>query len=167
MDDAGWTASVAARESQDEPADPDLEEDPDHAPPSGLDDAQVAALIAEAREVSADEARAAAHIARLGQTGAMAAVAAALGRRGPGQPGSAHRFPGEYPGPAAGFASGAPLDVAPGCAALLGFAGDAAGDDDIYDGASDDQVVGVICAWDRIEAHVAARKHAAVAELIR
>src|SRR5260370_5107617 len=74
---------------------------------------------------------------------------------------------GEYPGPAAGFASGAPLDVAAGGLALMGFAGDDAGDDDAYGGACDDEVVGVICAWDRVEAHAAARKHAPVAELIR
>jgi hypothetical protein len=93
----------------------------------------------------------------------MAAVAASLGRRGPGMPGSAHRFPGEYAGPAAGFATGAPLDVAPGGAALAGFAGD----EDTYDGASDDELIGALCAWDRLEAHMAARKHAAVAELMR
>src|SRR5207237_72393 len=115
-------------------------------------------------------ARAAANAARLGATGALASIGAGpsgRGRRGPGQPGSAHRFPGEYPGPAAGFATGHPLDAAPGCAALAGFADDAAGDDDSYAGASDDEVVGAVCAWDRIEAHAAARKHAAVAELIR
>ncbi len=33
-------------------------------------------------------------------------------------PGSARTFPGEYASPAAGFASGKPLDVAPGCAVL-------------------------------------------------
>ena len=41
------------------------------------------------------------------------------------------------------------------------------GADDRFDGASDDEVLGVLCAWDRVEAHAAARKHAAIAELIR
>ena len=36
-----------------------------------------------------------------------------------------------------------------------------------WNGVSDDEVLGVLCAWDRVEAHAAARKHAAVAELIR
>jgi hypothetical protein len=174
MDEREWEARQAALESQGEPDESELfpelylplYADAGEPPPPGEDDIP-AGLIAECREISAEEARAAAHIARLGQTAAMAAIAAALGRRGPGQPGSAHRFAGEYPGPAAGFANGHPLDAAPGGAALMGFAGDAAGDDDTYDGASDDQVVGVICAWDRVEAHAAARKHAAVAELIR
>ncbi len=32
---------------------------------------------------------------------------------------------------------------------------------------SDDELAGVICAWDRVEAYASSRKHAAVAELIR
>ncbi len=90
---------------------------------------------------------------------------------GPGQPGSAQRAPGEYlsraAGFAAGFAAGMLLDTMPGCNALAGFAAEAAGDDDRFDDARDDEVAGVIAAWDRIEAHASARKHAAVAEFIR
>ena len=55
----------------------------------------------------------------------------------------------------------------PGCGALAGFAAEAAGDDDRYEGACDDEVAGAISAWDRVEAYAAARKHAAVAEFIR
>ena len=36
-----------------------------------------------------------------------------------------------------------------------------------FAGSTDDELVGVICAWDRVEAHASARKHAAVAEFIR
>lgn len=54
-DEAGYQAALAEEE---EPPDPDLWQDPDNAPPLGLDDAQLAALIAEAREISADQARA-------------------------------------------------------------------------------------------------------------
>jgi hypothetical protein len=161
-------AYLNALADEDEPADPDEEEDPDNAPPPGLDDAQLAELIAEAREVTEDQARVAAVAARLGTTGALAAAgAAALARRGPGMPGSARSFPGEYMSPAAGFAAGKPLDAAPGCAALGLFAEDAGGEDDRYAGATDDEVLGLICAWDRIEANASARKHAMVAELIR
>ena len=175
MDEAGqWEARLAAVESQGEPDESELfperylqlYADPEEPPPPGEDDIS-AELIAECREISAEEVRATAYVARLGQTAAMAAIAASLGRRGPGMPGSAHRFPGEYPGPAAGFATGHPLDVAPGCTALALLAEDAAGDDDTYAGATDDELVGVICALDRSEASLAARKHAAVAELIR
>ena len=34
-------------------------------------------------------------------------------------------------------------------------------------GSCDDEVAGAVAAWDRIEAHAAARKHAAVAEFMR
>jgi uncharacterized protein DUF222 len=68
--------------------------------------------------------------------------------------------------PVAGFGAGLVLDVTPGCAGLA-LAADAAGAEDCFDGASDAELVGVLCAWDRVEAHAAARKLAAVAELIR
>jgi Domain of unknown function (DUF222) len=150
------------------PGDLEEYEDPDNAPPPGLDDDQLTALIAEAREITAAEARAAEIAARLGHTAALAAAASALaGRRGPGMPGSAESFPGEYTSPAAGFATAKPLDTAPGGVVLASFLDDAAGEDDRYAGATDDELVGVICAWDRDEAYASARKHAAVAELIR
>jgi hypothetical protein len=61
-------------------------------------------------------------------TAVLAAIGAvAAGRLGPGMPGSAESFAGEYPSPAAGFASGKPLDTAPGCTVLAQFAEDAAG----------------------------------------
>ena len=66
-----------------------------------------------------------------------------------------------------GSAPGWLLDVDAGCGALAGFAAEAAGDDDRYAGACDDEVAGAIAAWDRVEAYAAARKHAAVAEFIR
>ena len=65
------------------------------------------------------------------------------------------------------FGQGTPLDTSPGCTALMGFADQAAGEDDRYAGCSDDGLVGAIGAWDRLEAHAAARKHAGVAELAR
>ena len=152
--DPGWPEDegyLAALYEEDEPGDPELDQDPDNAPPPGLDDAELAALVAEAREAGGDRAWATAW----------------LGRRGPGMPGSARRFPGEYAGPAAGFAAGRELDTAPGCAVLALFAEDAAGPGDRYAGASEDELIGAICAWDRVEASASARKHAATAEWIR
>jgi hypothetical protein len=67
----------------------------------------------------------------------------------------------------AGFASGGLLDGLPGGMSLAFFAEGAAGDDDRYAAASDNELDGAITAWDRIEAYAAARKHAAVAEFIR
>src|ERR1700733_14829059 len=160
MDDEQWAAHLAA-----EPTDPGPGLDPDGPPEFSR--AELAAMVAECREIGEDEARAAALAARMGTTGALAAIGATLGRRGPGMPGSAERFAGEYAGPAGAFATGMVLDAAPGGVELALFAADAAGTDDRYEGASDDELVGAICAWDRAEAHMAARKHAAIAEFIR
>ena len=163
--DEGW---LAARAEDEYPGDPEEYDDPDNAPPPGLDDDQLAALIAEAHEITADQVRAAEVAARWGHTAVLAAVGAVCaGRRGPGMPGSAETFPGEYASPAAGFASGKPLDIAPGCAVLASFLEDTAGDEGRYAGASDDELLGVICGWDRVEANASAGKHAAAAELIR
>ena len=59
------------------------------------------------------------------------------------------------------------LDVMPACPELAVAADAAAGPDDCFAGVSDAELAGVLCAWDRVEAHAAARKLAAVAELIR
>ncbi len=136
--------------------------DPDDPPLPGEIDMD--AIAAECAEIAAEEADAAARAARVGATGALAG---GLGRRGPGQPGSAESFPGEYAGPAGSFATGQALDTAPGGAPLAAFADAAAGDDDSYTDVSDDELVGVICAWGRVGAHVAARTYAAIAELMR
>ena len=152
-----WQAYLDAAVGDNEPS--DEEEDP---PPEDYD---LAEIDAECRQIAEDQARAAANAARLGTTGALGAIAAA--RRGPGQPGSAHRFAGEYPSRAAQFATGMMMDTMPGRTELAQFADEAAGEDDSFNGASDDEVLGLLCAWDRVEAHAAARKHAAVAELIR
>src|SRR6476469_6621917 len=109
--------------------------------------------LAEIREAAADEL--------------LAVEAATTGRRGPGQPGSARVFPGQSSSPAAGFSPGMPLDVAPGCAGLAVAADTAAGEDGNFAGVSEAELVGVVCAWDRVEAHAAARKLAAIAELAR
>ncbi len=109
--------------------------------------------LAEIREAAADEL--------------LAVEAATTGRRGPGQPGSARVFPGESSSPAAAFGPGMPLDLLPGCAGLALSADAAAGEDDRFAGVSEGELIGVVCAWDRIEAHAAARKLAAIAELGR
>ena len=111
--------------------------------------------LAEIRAAAADEL--------------LAVAAASTGRRGPGQPGSARVFPGESASTAAGFGTGMPLDVTPGCPELA-VAADAAvggGDEDCFDGVADHELIGLLCAWDRLEAHMAARKLAVAAELFR
>src|SRR5262245_24381270 len=100
--------------------------------------------LAEVREAAADEL--------------LDVEAAPTGRRGPGQPGSARVFPGQSSSPAAGFGPGMPLDVLPGCAGLAVAADAAAGEDGGFAGVSEAELVGVLAAWDRVEAHAAARK---------
>jgi hypothetical protein len=98
----------------------------------------------------------------------MAQAAAAWARRrGPGQPGSARLLAGESSSRAAAFGTGMCLDVMPACPDLALLADQAAGPDDSYQGASDDELIGVLCAWDRTESHAHARKLAAVTELRR
>ena len=125
-------------------------------PPGEEDDEDFAPLtpeeLAEIREATADEL--------------LAVEAASAGRRGPGQPGSARVFPGQSSSPAAAFGPGMALDVLPGCAQLA-VAADAAAGADSFAGVSEGELVGVLCAWDRVEAHAAARKLAVVAELAR
>src|SRR5438477_4516276 len=100
--------------------------------------------LAEIREAAADEL--------------LAVEAATTGRRGPGQPGSARVFPGQSSSPAAGFGPGMPLDVLPGCAGLAVAEDAAAGEAGRFAGVSEAELVGVLCAWDRVESHAAARK---------
>jgi len=128
---------------QDEP--PGEEECEDYAP-------LTAEELAEVRRAAADDL--------------LAVTAAAAGRRGPGQPGSARVFPGESSSRAAGFGPGMALDVLPGCAGLA-VAADAACEDDGFAGVSEAELVGLVCAWDRGEAHAAARKLAVIGELGR
>jgi hypothetical protein len=96
----------------------------------------------------------------------LAVEAASTGRRGPGQPGSARVFPGGSCSPAAAFGPGMALDLRPGCAGLA-VAADAAATDDSFAGVSEGELIGVLCAWDRVEAHAAARKLTVIAELAR
>jgi hypothetical protein len=131
-------AGLAAEE--DEPFDPEEWRDPDGPPPPGEDELtpdELAGVEAAAADVM------------------LALRAASAGRRGPGQPGSARLCPGESSSAAAGFGPGLVLDLTPGCAGLTLAADAAAGDDDRFDSASDAELVGVLCAWDRLEAHMA------------
>ena len=70
-------------------------------------------------------------------------------------------------GPAGGLASGNELDTMVPCTTLAGFADDVTGLDGRCDHASDDQLIGVLRAWDRLESWTAARKLAVIAQLIR
>jgi hypothetical protein len=68
---------------------------------------------------------------------------------------------------AAGFAAKAPLDLALPGVALASLCEEATGDDGRCRGASDDELTGVLRAWQRIESWASARRLAVTAELIR
>jgi len=145
--------------SADDPEEPWWEDEEDWE-----EEYDYAEVLADCREAAEDQAHAAQAAARTGTTAALAALAATAGRRGPGQPGSEQIFPGEYPGPAAQFASGMLFDTMPGGPELARFADQAS---DGFENVSDDELLGILCAWDRVQAHAAARKYALAAELIR
>ena len=102
MDDPAY---LAMRAADTDPGDLDLDlDDPDDDPPPEVDGGE---LAAEAAQIAADQERAAAVMARLGLTAAMAAdAAAALGRRGPGMPGSAQTLPRRVRQPVVGVRLG-------------------------------------------------------------
>ena len=141
-------------------------------PDADLTEAELAEIAAAMQERAADAAAVAgeaagADPAGIAQVLAAQAAAASARRRGPGQPGSARPLAGESSSAAAAFGTGQLLDVMPACPDLAVLAHRAAGDGDSYAGVSDDELTGVLCAWDRLEAHMAARKLAAITELAR
>src|SRR5690348_61916 len=141
-------------------------------PDADLTGAELAEIAAAMRERAADAAAVAGQAAGADPAGvaqvlAAQAAAASARRRGPGQPGPARRLAGESSSAAAGFGAGQLLDVMSACPDLAVLADRAAGDGDCYAGVSDDELTGVLCAWDRLESHMAARKLAAISELTR
>ena len=79
--------------------------------------------------------------------------------------GPASRRPGR--GGDSGFASGDALDTALPGPVLAGFADAVSGTGQGYAGISDDELIGVLIAWQKTESWAAAGKLSAVAELIR
>ena len=154
-DDPAWTRPDPMTAAELEAA---LDRVCEHDEPPGPDEFEdvepfTAEELAEIREAAADEL--------------LAVEAATTGRRGPGQPGSARVFPGESSSPAAAFGAG---DAAGRAAWLRGPGGRRrrrGRRDGGFAGVSEAELVGVVCAWDRVEAHAAARKLAAIAELAR
>ena len=152
-----WLDRLCAQD--DDPADAPQEYwDPESCVPPPGEDELTAGELAGIVEAAADEM--------------LALDAASTGRRGPGQAGSARVFPGESASRAAGFGTGMAWDVTPGCAQLA-VAADLAVEDsasdhgDSFREVADHELIGLVCAFDRLEAHMAARKLVAIAELFR
>ena len=69
--------------------------------------------------------------------------------------------------PAAGLDAGGALDEALPCGALTMMAEDLAGEGDRYEGAGEDELVGAVALWDRVQAYATARKLGAAAAFLR
>jgi hypothetical protein len=151
-----WLDRLCAED--DDPRDaPEEYWDPESCTPPPGQDELTAEELAGVRAAAADEM--------------LGLDAASAGRRGPGQAGSARKFPGESDSRVGGFGVGMAWDVMPGCPQLA-VAADAAvcdggGAGESFGGAADHELVGLVCAWDRVEAHAAARKLIAIAEIFR
>ena len=159
MDDDQWADRLAHGTGEIDGAEPEDLEIADYLAtgvPAEYAGVPAEALGLEAREITAEETEAAAR-AGAGLLGVISAR-----RRGPGY--STQLHPGEYSGPMAGFAYGGLLDQAVPGGALAMLAEDAGRD---VSAASDDEVVGLICVFDRLEAWAAGRKYAAAGEFIR
>ena len=143
-----------------DPADPGRDDDlawPDEPDPEEeyCDYDLTAEELAEIRAAAADEL--------------VAVAAATTGRRGPGHPGSARVFPGESASTAAAFGTGLALDVRPAARSWQSPPTPPRGavTRTASTGWPSHELIGLLCAWDRLEAHMAARKLAVVAELFR
>ncbi|MGD0241187.1 MAG: DUF222 domain-containing protein [Streptosporangiaceae bacterium] len=161
-----WLASDPGSDEPPPDGDGYLDPDSDELPW----DEDLAAIIAETDRIAAERAADAEFLAQAGTAelaGAVLADAAEKrGPRGPGLPGSASLVPGVSSGPAGGFGAAEAFDTAPGSAALHGFV-ERAVDSGRLGEASEDELVGLVCAADRAEAAACYLKHAAAAELIR
>src|SRR5487761_1511079 len=159
MDDEQWAGRLASCADLPEPDAPEAEEDVNSGMPGELAGVPMAEIIAGAREISAAEARAEA-LAGAGLIGVLTAR-----RRGPRHSGP--MMPGECANPTAALANGGALDTAVPCGTLMLFAEDAAGPDRTYPEASADEVMGAVCAWDRLPAYATGQMYAAVGAFIR
>ncbi len=151
-DDAEWERMCAAGGDEPGPPDPDEEffTDPDHGAPAEWQYVPAETAAARAREYAALRAR---------------LIAAGLD-------GAAHRrgdppVPGIAAGPAAEFGQGCPLDAAAPSTVVCGLADQASGDDRGFAGVSDDQLMGLIGARQRLAGRQQWELLTGVAEFIR
>ena len=154
-DEAEWARMCAAR--GDEPEPPDLEEefyaDPDHGAPGVWAELPAEAAAARAR-AAAEEA-------------ALRARLIAAGLDGDAHRSGAPPRPGIPAGPAAGFGQGCPLDALAPTTIVSGLADEASGEDRAFPGVTDDELMGLIGARQRLAARQQWELLTAVAEFLR
>ena len=155
VDDAEWERMCAARGDEPEPPDPDEEffNDPDHGPPGVWEELAPEVLAARAAE-AAEEA-------------ALRARLIAAGLDGDAHRRGAPPRPGIPEGPAAGFGQGCPLDALAPSTALSGLADAASGQDRAFTDVTDDQLMGLIGARQRLAGRQQWELLACVGEFLR
>ena len=155
IDDSEWERMCAIRGDEPEPPDPEEEfyADPDHGAPGQWEELPPEAVTARTK-AAAEEA-------------ALRARLIAAGLDGDAHRSGAPPRPGIPAGPAAGFGQGQPLDaLAPGTI-VSGLADEASGEDRAFTGVTDDQLMGLIGARQRLAGRQQWELLTAVAEFLR
>ena len=155
VDDAEWARMCAVRGDEPEPPDPEEEfyADPDHGPPGVWEELAPEAAAARA-QAAAEEA-------------ALRARLIAAGLDGDAHRRGAPPRPGIPAGPAAGFGQGQPLDALAPSTALSGLADEASGEDRAFTDVTDDELMGLIGARQRLAGRQQWELLTAVAEFLR
>ncbi len=153
--EAEWERMCAARGDEAEPPDPEEEffSDPDHGAPGQWEELPPEVLAARA-QAAAEEA-------------ALRARLIAAGLDGDAHRRGAPPRAGIPAGPAAGFGQGQPLDALAPSTALSGLADDASGEGRAFSGVTDDQLMGLIGARQRLAGRQQWELLTAVAEFVR
>ncbi len=155
IDASEWKRMCAVRGDEPEPPDPEEEfyADPDHGAPGQWEELPPEAVTARAK-AAAEEA-------------ALRARLIAAGLDGDAHRRGAPPRPGIPVGPAAGFGQGQPLDALVPSTALSGLADEASGQDRAFTGVTDDQLMGLIGARQRLAGRQQWELLTAVAEFLR
>ena len=156
IDEAGWAQRFGDLCVEQEPEDPvsAFYDDPDVRPPPDSEQESWELLTARARQDGAEYEELIARLAAAGYS-----ESAHVAGEGP--------VPGSPEGPAAGFGQGRPLDTAAPSTVVSGLADEASGEDRAFTDVTDDQLMGLVGARQRLVARQHWEELTAVAEFIR
>jgi Domain of unknown function (DUF222) len=156
VDEAGWARMFGHLCDEQEPMDPvtAFYDDPDVGPPLDWEQETWETLTARARAEGAEYEELIARLAAAGYSESAHVK---------GDP----RVPGSPEGPAAGFGQGRPLDTAAPSTVVSGLADEASGEDRSFEDVTDDQLMGLVGARERLVARQHWEQLTAVAEFIR
>jgi len=156
VDEAGWAQRFGGLCEEREPEDPvtAFYDDPDVGPPPDSEQESWELLTARAKQDGAEYEEL---IARLAAAGVS--ESAHVAGEGP--------VPGSPQGPAAGFGQGRPLDTAAPSTVVSGLADETSGEDRAFTGVTDDELMGLVGARQRLISRQHWEELTAVAEFIR